>query len=121
MSAAQCSTTAKPELSAASAWWWMMSVRGKDRREDTMRSATEASGVSIHTRVTLAVSGLGPNGTGVLALEQAFLQHPGVHYVYVCAATEMAYVVYDPAQVQPEQLVSIVERTGFHAERPQPR
>lgn len=99
----------------------MMLVRGKDRQEDTMRSATESYQVINKTRVTLALGGLGPDGGGSLALEQALVQHPGVYYAYVCAATEMAYVVYDLAQVRPEQLMTIVERAGFHADTPEPR
>lgn len=86
-----------------------------------MSITTDTSRVTITARVTLALSGLGQDGGGSLALERALVRQAGVRYAYVCAATEMAYVVYDPSQVRPDQLVMVVEQAGFHTETPAPR
>jgi cation transport ATPase len=86
-----------------------------------MSTTTEPAQVTTTARVTLALRGLSPDDRGALALKQALVQYPGVRYAYVCAATEMAYVVYDSTQVRPDQLVSVVERAGFHAETPELR
>ncbi len=72
-------------------------------------------------RVTLVLVGPGLDGGGVRAIEQALCGLAGVRYVYVCAATEMAYVVYDGTQVHPNQLVAAVERSGFHTDAPEYR
>jgi copper chaperone CopZ len=51
----------------------------------------------------------------VLIIERALAQTPGVVYVYVNPATEMAYVEYDPALSDPDRLVKVVEHAGFRA------
>ena len=86
-----------------------------------MSTTTEPTGVTTTARVTLALSGLSPDGAGSLALKRALVQQAGVRYAYVCAATDMAYIVYDPTQVRLEQLVTAVEQAGFQAEMPKPR
>jgi copper chaperone CopZ len=86
-----------------------------------MCETTQRLELTTTQRVTLALVGLGLDGGGVLAVEQALRALVGVRYVYVCAATEMAYVVYDGDRVRPDQLVTAVERVGFHAATPERR
>jgi hypothetical protein len=72
-------------------------------------------------RVTLALDGLAPDGSGARAVEGALRSLAGVRYVYVCTATEMAYVVYDGTRVRPDQLVTLAEQAGLRAGMPEPR
>ena len=53
-------------------------------------------------RVTLPIYNLGCGGGGSLTIERALTKAPGVTQAYVNPATEMAYVVYNPALAQPE-------------------
>jgi copper chaperone CopZ len=48
-------------------------------------------------------------------VERALARTAGVVYVYVNPATEMAYVEYDPAQVDVDRLAKVVEHAGFRA------
>ncbi|MEN9938111.1 MAG: hypothetical protein RLZZ387_4690 [Chloroflexota bacterium] len=98
-----------------------MSVRGTGRQKGTMGTTGESTRDSTAARVTLALSGFRPHSGSWQALEQAFVRQPGVRYAYVCAETEMAYVVYDPTLVCPDQLVAAAAQAGFCAETPEPR
>lgn len=66
-------------------------------------------------RITVAVYGLTQGGGGTLAAEQALSRVPGVSRAYVNAATEMAYVEYDPAQTTHAQLLRAIEGAGLRA------
>lgn len=66
-------------------------------------------------RFTLPIYDLSCGGGGSLIVERALARTPGVVYVYVNPATEMAYVEYDPAQVDPNGLSKVVEHAGFRA------
>ena len=66
-------------------------------------------------RVTLPINDLSCGGGGVLLVERALARIPGVVYVYVNPATEMAYVEYDPICSDPTCLIKAIEDAGFHA------
>ena len=72
-------------------------------------------------RITLPIDDLSCGGGGVLTVERALARTPGVVYVYVNPATEMAYVEYDPALADPNCLIQAVQNAGFRAGVPSPR
>jgi copper chaperone CopZ len=72
-------------------------------------------------RITLPIEDLSCGGGGVLIVERALARTPGVVYVYVNPATEMAYIEYDPALSDPGRLAKAVEHAGFRAGVPSAR
>jgi cation transport ATPase len=64
-------------------------------------------------RITLPIYNLGCGGGGSLTIERALTKAPGVTQVYVNPATEMAYIVYDPALANPEQFAAVIDGMGF--------
>lgn len=56
-----------------------------------------------------------------MTIERALARTPGVMYVYMNPATEMAYVVYDPASCHPDELIGVIEGLGFRAGVPSVR
>lgn len=48
-------------------------------------------------------------------VERALARTPGVVYVYVNPATEMAYIEFDPTLTDPDRLIASVEGAGFRA------
>jgi len=69
-------------------------------------------------RITLPIFGLTCSGGGALTLERALERAPGVVWVYINPATEMAYVEYDAALATPSELVAVVEEVGLRAGEP---
>lgn len=72
-------------------------------------------------RITFPIDDLSCSGDGALIVERALAGTPGVAYVYVNPAMEMAYVEYDPSLVDPERLIQVVENAGFRAGVPSQR
>ena len=72
------------------------------------------------SRVIIGISGLGYGGAGVDDVERALSQTAGVLRVHVNAATEMAYVEYEPATVSPDDLTTAIRASGFEVEPPIP-
>jgi P-type Cu+ transporter len=66
-------------------------------------------------RLTFSIEDLSCGGGGSLQVERVLARLPGVVHASVNPATEMAYVEYDPEQVDKEQFVKTVERAGFRA------
>ncbi|HEV2654131.1 MAG TPA: heavy metal-associated domain-containing protein [Ktedonobacteraceae bacterium] len=67
-------------------------------------------------RITLPIDRL--SGGGAYIVEHALARTPGVVYVYVNSAMEMAYIVYDPTQSDLHRLVAAVKHAGFEAGTP---
>lgn len=72
-------------------------------------------------RITLPIYNLSCGGGGSLTVERILVKSAGVVYAYVNPATEMAYIEYDPARTDREQLTAIIERAGFGSPRPERR
>jgi hypothetical protein len=66
-------------------------------------------------RITLPINDLSTREDGVLVVQQALTQAPGVVHVYINPSIEMAYIEFDPAHVDPDSLVKVVEDAGFRA------
>ena len=82
-------------------------------------AARRKKGAAVKTRrVTVFIYELGCGGGGALTVERALAKVPGVVQVYVNAATETAYVEYDPALAGVDRLIAAVEGVGFRAGEP---
>ncbi|GCE03421.1 hypothetical protein KDAU_07500 [Dictyobacter aurantiacus] len=55
---------------------------------------------------------------GSLQVERALAHLPGIIYAYVNPTIEMAYIEYDPNQVNQEQCTHTIEQAGFRAGPP---
>ena len=79
-----------------------------------MCSWSKRKSVTMKTqRITLPIDGLSCGGGGALMIERALIRTPGVVYVYISPATEMAYVEYNPTVAEPAHLINVVEQAGF--------
>lgn len=72
----------------------------------------------MNRRIQIPVYDLGCGGAGARTIERELAATDGVLRAYVNPATETAYVDYDPAEVDPAALVSVVERAGYRPGRP---
>ena len=79
----------------------------------TMRPSRTDSSSDPQTAV-LAISGM-TCGSCVRHVHQALASLEGVHSAQVDRARDLARVAYDPAQVDPEQLVAAVNDAGYDA------
>lgn len=68
-----------------------------------------------HQHIALSIEDLGCAGSGAIIVERALAKVSGVIRVYVNAATEMAYVQYDPDRCDPAVLRAAITHAGFHA------
>lgn len=68
-------------------------------------------------RITLPIYNLGCGGGGALAVERALAKVSGVTQAYVNPLTEMAYVVYDSALANANDLRGVIDRMGYGAPR----
>lgn len=64
-------------------------------------------------RLALPLYNLGCSGGDALTIERILAQQPGVIEVYANPATEVAYIAYDPALTNEEQLAVVIKRAGF--------
>lgn len=64
-------------------------------------------------QITLPVYQLGCGGGGALTLERRLAKTSGVLYVYVNPVTEIAYVDYDPTQIDSGGLRAVITRAGY--------
>ena len=69
-------------------------------------------------RLALPIIGLACGGGGAMTVERVLRRLPGVYWVYVNPATEMAYVEYAPDQVNLVEIGRGIESAGFHAVLP---
>lgn len=69
-------------------------------------------------RITLPIEDFGCAGSGAIVVERALARVPGVLRVYVNAATEMAYVLFDAERCDATTLRAAVAHAGFHAGAP---
>jgi hypothetical protein len=69
-------------------------------------------------RITLPIHDLSSARDGVLIIERALAQTPGVVHVYINPSIEMAYIEFDPALSDPDSFVKVVEYAGFRAGAP---
>lgn len=70
-------------------------------------------------RITLPIYNLEYGGEGSLTVEWILARAPGVVRAHINSATEMAYVEYDPALTDAEQLRATLDRAGFGAPPPE--
>ncbi len=69
-------------------------------------------------RVVVPLSGFTCPGSEARVVERAIERLPGVVGAYVNAATEAAYVVYDPAVCTIREIAEAVRRVGVTPETP---
>ena len=78
-------------------------------------SAQPHEELSRTERITMPIYGLACGGGSALTIERALQRVTGVQNAYVSPATEMAYVAYNSALCNADQLNEAVEHAGFHA------
>ena len=83
-----------------------------DLHSAAMKAGRTEPGV---TRLTMAIDGLGHDGSGALNLEWALGGVPGVLHVFVNPATEMVYVRFRAESTNIARLVRAVNDAGFGA------
>lgn len=64
-------------------------------------------------RLELPLYNLGCSSGDALTIERILARQPGVVEVYANPATETAYIEYDPALTNEEQLTGVIKRAGF--------
>ncbi|MBE2199495.1 MAG: heavy-metal-associated domain-containing protein [Anaerolinea sp.] len=64
-------------------------------------------------RLTLPLYNLGCSSGDALTVERILARQSGVIEVYANPATEVAYITYDPALTNEEQLTVVIKRAGF--------
>jgi len=69
-------------------------------------------------RVILPILGLTCGGGGALSIQQVLERSPGVIRAYVNPATEMAYIEYDPAQMDLVALQKAIDSVGYRTVLP---
>lgn len=92
-------------------------VRGGDQQASVLPANCSAYDVPpagtvvlpSRARVTLPVPKPACRADGAVALEQILQRTPGVLRAYVSPATEMAYVEYDPAQIELAALERLIQ------------
>lgn len=64
-------------------------------------------------RLALPLYNLGCSSGDALTIERILARQPGVIEFYANPATEVAYIAYDPALTDPDQLKVVVQHAGF--------
>jgi copper chaperone CopZ len=104
--------------------WKEAQVEERRRGSSGWQTPSRASIAStpLRLRLILPLGGLDRDARGVHAVERALDEVPGVIRAYANAATEMAYVEYDPSQIGLDELKAAIESVGCRlvpAEEPQ--
>jgi len=70
------------------------------------------------TQVSIPVKGMTCAACEV-AIQTALKKHPGVYEVIASAKNETVQVAYDPAEISLEDMINVVNQTGYEATKPQ--
>jgi len=70
--------------------------------------------------LTLPLFNLSCSSGDALTVERLLAQMPGVIDVYANPATEMAYIKYDEALTNQDQLAAVIAQAGFGLEKEDP-
>ncbi len=60
-------------------------------------------------KLTIKLEELDRQGKDIKRLKKALQKAPGVMSVYISSSTEVAYIIFDSTQTNPEQLYKIVQ------------
>ncbi|GIV80277.1 MAG: hypothetical protein KatS3mg050_4671 [Litorilinea sp.] len=71
------------------------------------------TGRQTSKHLVLPVYQLGCSASDALVLERRLARVAGIRQVYVNPVTEVAYIDYDPTQIDPGQIQAAIDRAGY--------